>query len=172
MSTRGSQDVSTPASGSAAGLNEGMNPVDPKLAKVRYIVNLTWMVVLALGCMLLGYFAWRWFYAGAALFAVLFFWLVWLIPAQVRNMGWLETADELLITRGKLWHTFTVVPYGRIQFVDVTAGPVARAYGLKTVELHTASAGTDAKVKGLCAAEADALRERLTVKARERMSGL
>lgn len=149
-----------------------MNPVDPNLVKVRYIVNLTWMVVLALACAALGYFVWRWFYLPAVVFAVLFFWLLWLIPQQVKNMGWLETDDELLITRGKLWHTFTVVPYGRIQFVDVTAGPVARKYGLKTVKLHTASAGTDARVKGLPADQADALRERLAVKARERMSGL
>ena len=47
-------------------------------------------------------------------------------------MGWLETDDELLITRGKLWHSFTVVPYGRIQFVDVTSGPIDRALGLKS----------------------------------------
>ncbi len=83
-----------------------------------------------------------------------------------------EDLDELLITKGKLWHTFTVVPYGRIQFVDVTAGPLERAFGMKQVQLHTASASSDSTIQGLPAAEADALRERLAVKARERMSGL
>ena len=97
---------------------------------------------------------------------------LWLIPAQVRNMGWLETDDELLITRGKLWYTFTVVPYGRIQFVDVTSGPIDRALGLKKLQLHTASASTDATIKGLEAPLADALRTRLAHQARERMSGL
>lgn len=150
-----------------------MNAVSPALVKVRYIVNLTWTVLCAVTCVVAAYFWGPWWHIGTAFFAVLFVWLLWLIPAQVRNMGWLETEDELLITKGKLWHKFTVVPYGRIQFVDVTAGgPVARAYGMKTVKLHTASAGTDATIKGLPAEEADALRERLAVQARERMSGL
>lgn len=151
---------------------EGMNPASPKLVIARYLVNLPVVLIVAVATAVLGYFyGWLW-YVVAAFLAVVLAWLLWLIPAQVRNLGWLETADELLVTRGKLWHTFTVVPYGRIQFVDVTAGPIERWQGLKAVKLHTASVGADAKVKGLPAAEADALRERLAIKARERMSGL
>ena len=44
--------------------------------------------------------------------------------------------------------------------------------GLKKVKLHTASPSSDATIPGLVAADADALRERLAIKARERMSGL
>jgi membrane protein YdbS with pleckstrin-like domain len=104
--------------------------------------------------------------------AVLLVWDLWLIPAQARNRGWVETPSELLIAKGMLWRTFTVVPYGRIQFVDVTAGPVERMFGVKRVKLHTASATSDSEVVGLAAVEADALRDRLAVAARERMSGL
>ena len=43
---------------------------------------------------------------------------------------------------------------------------------MKTVKLNTASATTDSSVKGLPADVADALRDRLAIKARERMSGL
>ncbi|WP_165241376.1 PH domain-containing protein [Corynebacterium lizhenjunii] len=149
-----------------------MNPVSPKLTTARYLSNLPFWAVLALAAAAGGFFWDSWLYWAAGVCVAMLVWLVWLIPAQVKNMGWLETEDELLITKGKLWHTFTVVPYGRIQFVDVTAGPIERALGMKTVELHTASAGTDAKVRGLPAQEADALRERLAVQARERMSGL
>ncbi|WP_284853396.1 PH domain-containing protein [Corynebacterium sp. MSK072] len=153
-------------------MSEEMNPVSPRLVKVRYIRHLGWTVISAAAAAAAGYWWTPWFYWAAGLFAVLFFWLLWLIPAQVRRMGWCETDDELLITRGKLWHSFTVVPYGRIQFVDVTAGPLERAFGLKELQLHTASATTDATVKGLEAPLADALRTRLTHHARERMSGL
>ncbi len=38
----------------------------------------------------------------------------------------------------------SVVPYGRMQYVDVTAGPLDRRLGLATVVLHTAAAATDA----------------------------
>lgn len=149
-----------------------LNPVSKALVKARYINAAIWLIALALGVGALGFFWASWWYWGLIVIAAFGAWLAWLIPAQVRNMGWLETDDELLITRGKLWHTFTVVPYGRIQFVDVTAGPIQRWLGIKKLQLHTASATTDATVKGLPAQTADQLRERLAVKARERMSGL
>ncbi len=150
-----------------------MNPVSGKLARVRLTTAAIWLglaLAIALAVTLLT--GWQWGWVAVAAVVVLMLWLAWLIPAQVKNLRWFETPDELLITKGKLWHTFTVVPYGRIQFVDVTAGPIARACGLKKVELHTASSSSDASVPGLPAEVADELRERLMVQARERMSGL
>ncbi|MCY7365697.1 MAG: PH domain-containing protein, partial [Frankiaceae bacterium] len=68
--------------------------------------------------------------------------------------GYLERDDDLLVRRGVLVRRTSVVPYGRMQYVDVTAGPLARRFGLATVTLHTAAAATDAVVPGLLAAEA------------------
>ena len=153
-------------------LSPDMHPVSRKLTTARYIHHLSWSAVFAIAFAVAGYFAssfWYWF-AGA--WVVWFVYLLRLIPAQVRNMGWKETDDELVITRGKLWYRLTIVPFGRIQFVDVSAGPIERALGLKRVKIHTASASSDARIAGLVAEDADALRERLAVKARERMSGL
>ena len=45
--------------------------------------------------------------------------------------------------------TVVVVPYGRMQFVDVYAGVVDRMFGLAKVQLHTASARSDAYIPGL-----------------------
>lgn len=150
----------------------GMRPVSPQLTRVRLIANGIWLGIFLVVAIVVAVTNGGWWWSGVAAVVALGVWLAWLIPGQVRNMGWLETPDELLITRGKLWHTFTVVPYGRIQFIDVHAGPIARAFGLKTVKLHTASASTDATIKGLEEQEADALRARLAELARERMSGL
>lgn len=152
--------------------HEGMNPVSPKLTTARYLGRLPWLMVLSIGFGVLGYLTSPWVYIGMGLSLALLLWQLWLIPQQVKRLGWLETADELLITKGKLWHTYTVVPYGRIQFVDVTAGPIERSLGMKTVKLNTASSTSDSTIQGLPADTADALRERLAVKARERMSGL
>lgn len=146
--------------------------MSPKLTTARYLTRIPWLLISAIVFGVLGVFVSSWFYAGVIVVAVILIWQLWLIPQQVKRLGWLETSDELLITKGKLWHTFTVVPYGRIQFVDVTAGPLERAFGMKQVQSHTASASSDSTIQGLPAAEADALRERLAVKARERMSGL
>lgn len=149
-----------------------MNPVSPKLTTARYLGRLPWILLPAIGFAVAAWLWTPWLWIGAGVFLTLFLWQLWLIPAQVKLLGWQETEDELLITKGRLWHTFTVVPYGRIQFVDVTAGPIERSLGMKTLELHTASASSDSSVQGLPADTADALRDRLAVKARERMSGL
>ena len=149
-----------------------MNSVSPKLVTARYLGRLPWIVVVFLIFAVLGVLVSAWFHLGTAVTLALLLWQVWLIPAQVKLLGWQETEDELLITKGRLWHTFTVVPYGRIQYVDVTAGPVERWLGMKTLQLHTASATSDAVLEGLPAETADALRGRLAARARERMSGL
>ncbi|AGS34092.1 hypothetical protein B841_03045 [Corynebacterium maris DSM 45190] len=149
-----------------------MSRVSPKLTPATYLAELPWYVIGAAVCAALAWWWSAWWWLSVAFFAVVLAWALWLIPARVRRIGWRETDDELLITKGRLWHTLTVVPYGRIQFVDVTAGPIERVFGLKRLKLHTASATSDATVPGLLADDADALRERLTVQARERMSGL
>ena len=63
-------------------------------------------------------------------------------------LGYAERADDLLVTSGVLNRQLVVVPYGRMQFVDVTAGPLDRRFGLATVQLHTASPATDAQIPG------------------------
>lgn len=153
-------------------MSSALRPVSNNLVKARYVATLPWCVLLCVASIVSAVWLSWWFYIAAGFFAFLGLWLLWLIPLQVKNLGWLETEDELLISKGKYWHNFTVVPYGRIQFVDVTAGPIAKLFGLKTVELHTASSTSDSEIQGLPATEADALRDRLAVKARERMSGL
>jgi membrane protein YdbS with pleckstrin-like domain len=65
-----------------------------------------------------------------------------------------------------------VVPYGRMQLVDVTVGPIERAFGLAAVQLHTASPHTNARIPGLTSAEASRLRDRLTHLGEAGKSGL
>ena len=94
------------------------------------------------------------------------------ILRQAKAIGYAERADDLLIRRGIMFHKATVVPYGRLQFVDVDAGPIDRMFGLATVRLHTASAATDASIPGLPRAEADRLRDSLAGLGRANMAGL
>jgi uncharacterized protein len=89
-----------------------------------------------------------------------------------RSLGYVERADDLLVTYGVLVRRLVVVPYGRMQFVDVTAGLLERMLGIATVRLHTAAAGTDARIPGLRAAEAALLRDRLTQQGENRAIGL
>lgn len=79
-----------------------MNPVSPKLTTARYLGRLPWLIVPLLGCAVLAWWQSPWWGIGAAAFGVLLAWQVWLIPAQVKLLGWQETEDELLITKGRL----------------------------------------------------------------------
>lgn len=142
------------------------------LVSVRLLAALPLPALVAVAGLVLALLVHPAFWALAAAGVLAAAWVLWLVPRQVRRLGWLETEDELLISKGRMWHTFTVVPYGRIQYVDVTAGPLAQAFGLQTVTLNTASSTSDARVPGLPREEATELRRRLALRARERMSGL
>jgi uncharacterized protein len=64
------------------------------------------------------------------------------------------------------------VPYGRMQFVEVTAGPAERLFKLATVQLHTAAAASDARIPGLEREEAARLRDRLAMLGEAKAAGL
>jgi membrane protein YdbS with pleckstrin-like domain len=81
---------------------------------------------------------------------------------RVRAWGYAERADDLLVRRGVMFRRTSVIPYGRMQYVEVTAGPFERAFGLATVQMHTAAAASDARIPGLHAVEAARLRDQLT----------
>ncbi|MEA2314376.1 MAG: uncharacterized protein QOI03_1068 [Solirubrobacteraceae bacterium] len=81
---------------------------------------------------------------------------------RVRAWGYAERADDLLVRRGVMFRRMSVIPYGRMQYVEVTAGPFERAFGLATVQMHTAAAASDARIPGLRADEAARLRDQLT----------
>ena len=106
------------------------------------------------------------FFAGLVLLRLAF------LPRSLRSWGYAERADDLLVRHGLMIRRLSIVPYGRMQFVDVTAGPLERAYGMATVELHTATPATDAKIPGLHPDEAGRLRDRLSALGQAQAWGL
>jgi hypothetical protein len=95
-----------------------------------------------------------------------------LVVRAVHAWGYAERADDLLVRHGLMVRRLSIVPYARMQFVDVTAGPLDRAFGLATVAMHTAAAASDARIPGLVAAEATRLRDRLSALGEARSEGL
>ena len=138
-------------------------PVDPRLVWVlltgTFVVGLV-AVVAAAGV---------WLASGGLLPPALATAAVALVATRtvlarraVRSWGYAERPDDLLVRHGLLVRRLSIVPYARMQFVDVTAGPLERMLGLATVTMHTAAAASDARVPGLVGAEAARLRDRLT----------
>jgi membrane protein YdbS with pleckstrin-like domain len=107
---------------------------------------------------------------GVLLVAVVWVWVV--IGRRVRSWGYAEREDDLLVTSGILFRRLVIVPYGRMQLVDLTAGPLHRLMGIATVQLHTAAATTDASIPGLTPDVAAGLRDRLARLGEQRSAGL
>jgi membrane protein YdbS with pleckstrin-like domain len=142
--------------------------VSPALTKVRRILAIpplllvglvattlaitrvgpSWLIILfaVVAIVALGGAAWVWSWA----------------PRNTASWGYAEDEEDLLVTGGVMFRRLVAVPYGRMQFVDVQAGPIDRAFGIASVTLHTASTETAATIPGLPADEATRLRNRLT----------
>jgi membrane protein YdbS with pleckstrin-like domain len=147
--------------------------VSPKLATLRRLISVATGLIVVAGAAVLAWFVAPWLAAlvvvvGLALVA--WGWVV--VGRSVRSWGYAERAEDLLVTSGVLNRQLVVVPYGRMQFVDVTAGPLDRRFGLATVQLHTAAAATDAQIPGLVPAEAARLRDRLAARGEAGAAGV
>jgi uncharacterized protein len=100
--------------------------------------------------------------------------LLWerFLARRVAAWGYAERQDDLMVRRGVLIRRQSVVPYGRMQFIDVTAGPVERSLGLATLRMHTAAAASDARIPGLDRAQAAKLRDQLAALGEAQAAGL
>jgi membrane protein YdbS with pleckstrin-like domain len=129
----------------------------------------TALVVLGVSWAVTGH----WLFGAALGVAVLLAgWRVVTIVRAVHAWGYAERENDLLVRHGLLVRRLSIVPYSRMQFVDVSAGPLERAFDLATVQLHTAAAASDARVPGLRPGEASRLRDRLTALGDDRAEGL
>lgn len=139
--------------------------VSPRLSTVRRILILAPIVLVAIAAIVplaLATDLW-WLVALIAVLALASAGWGWIWAARNQaSWGYAENDDDLLVTSGVMFKRLVAVPYGRMQFVDVNAGPVHRAFGIATVSLHTASTETAADIPGLPADEATRLRNRLT----------
>ncbi|MEV6168371.1 PH domain-containing protein [Streptomyces sp. NPDC051954] len=157
----------------AAGVEQAWIGLPPGLLRMRRLLLVVWLGLLTLGTgLLLGLLAGPVWAAFALLPLALLIWGWTMIERNWRSWRYAERADDLLISRGVLWRELTVVPYGRMQLVEVTSGPVERHFGLASVQLHTAAAATDATIPGLDPVEAERLRDRLTELGEARSAGL
>ncbi|GGZ14268.1 hypothetical protein GCM10010365_37740 [Streptomyces poonensis] len=143
------------------------------LLRMRRLLLVVWLVPLTVAAALVpGLLAAPGWAVSALLPLGLLLWAWPMLGRNWRSWRYAERADDLLISRGVLWRQETVVPYGRMQLVEVTSGPVERHFGLAGVQLHTAAAATDARIPGLDPAEAERLRDRLTELGEARSAGL
>ncbi len=150
-------------------------PVSPSLVRMRHMLTLAVTgavaVVLLVAALGLGAPAWVWV-LGAVVVAVAgpTGWVV--LSRNARTWAYAEREEDLYIRHGVMFQRLVVVPYGRMQYVDVHAGPLDQLYRIATVHLHTASPHTSAHIPGLPREEAARLRDRLTALGEAQAAGL
>ncbi|MGK5741682.1 PH domain-containing protein [Micromonospora sp. URMC 103] len=172
-------------SGADLGGPPTVGPLEPWPATVRWQPisrDLIWVQLIRMGVLLavvVVAVALGWAFSGHWVFALVLGVVLLLgalravsVVRAVRAWGYAEREDDLLVRHGLLVRRLSIVPYARMQFVDVSAGPLERAFDLATVQLHTAAAASDARVPGLRPAEASRLRDRLTALGEDRAEGL
>jgi membrane protein YdbS with pleckstrin-like domain len=148
--------------------------VSPRLRDLRRLLLVAWVVPITIGAaILLGVLLQVWVGVLAALAGLVSIGWGWVvIDRNYRSWRYAESVDDLLVTRGVLFKQLVVVPYGRMQLVDVNAGPLDRRFGIAKVQLHTAAATSDASIPGLVPEEAARLRDQLTALGEARSAGL
>ena len=98
--------------------------------------------------------------ATAAALLVFGAWALIVPKRRYRSWGYLMSEDELHVQRGLWTRERTVVPFGRVQHIDVTQGPLERRFGIGTLILHTAGTrGSAVQLPGLAFEEAGQMRD-------------
>ncbi|MFF4531518.1 PH domain-containing protein [Streptomyces sp. NPDC001407] len=95
----------------------------------------------------------------------------WRLGAAWQRCGYSLTGNELLFRSGMFRRRLEALPYGRIQSVEVSSGPLQRRFGVATVTVAT---GTfhHLRVHDVSTAEAERIRDVLTSLATERQVSL
>ena len=120
-------------------VNEGLAPVDPAYVTVLRIEMVLVSIPFVIGA-LVGEIA-NLLFTGAFLVPVvlLAMLLVLMVPLRRYNArGYDMAQDRLRVVRGLLFRKDTVVPFSRVQHIDVLQGPLERAFGIGRLVLHTA----------------------------------
>jgi membrane protein YdbS with pleckstrin-like domain len=106
--------------------------------------------------------------ASAAAALLLFTWAVWMPKRRYRSWGYRLDEDELHIQSGLWLRIRTIVPFARVQHIDVTQGPLERRYAIGTLILHTAGTRNSAvALPGLGFEEAGRIRDIVRGKIRQ-----
>ncbi|WP_127473843.1 PH domain-containing protein [Microbacterium sulfonylureivorans] len=147
--------------------------ISPKYVWVQFISTglfLLLVVAVTLVLVLLMHQTWAWIPGG--ILTVILVWSLAILPRQARSIGYQLRDDDLVFRKGILWQRFVAVPYGRMQLVDITHGPLDRGFGIAQLKFVTAAAVTGVVIPGLEQQTAETLRDHLVEVAESRRTGL
>ncbi len=145
-----------------------IRPVDPGYRHVLRLGATIFWVPVFIGALVVNYVALRDtpvsglvpIVAGLIAFAAI-------VPAPdrvYRRLGFSIDSGLLRVVRGWLFHTDTVVPFVRVQHIDVKRGPLDKMFGTATLVVHTAGTHNSiVSLPGLAPGTAASIRDDIRV---------
>ncbi len=140
--------------------------VHPNYSKQRLLNAVITYLLLITGSGLAAFIASRylpswWWVTLPVVTVILAVWRIAVQPSLARSWRYALTNSELHIAHGRAFKHLSIIPYGRIQIVEVTSGPISRRFGLTSVDVTTASVTSDTTIPGLGDDAAVSLRDTL-----------
>lgn len=154
--------------------------ISPRYLKLKLIGIFIWWPILIAASAVIVWFAvsdsWPGhqplFWGVIALGVAILAWRAIRMPFFVRRWGFAERDEDVYITYGLAFRNLVCVPYGRMQLVTVTAGPIERALKLATVRMVTAATGANVMIPGLEREQAEAVRDRFINRGEHLQAGI
>jgi membrane protein YdbS with pleckstrin-like domain len=155
----------SPVTPSGSMAEASLRRLDPRVVTYWRLALLAEVLAASAGVWLVAPFVERWLSIGGLAPLVALLGLVLAIawpPARFRAWRFGLRREDLLVHRGVLVRTTSIIPHRRIQHVDTRRDPLERWLGLANVVVYTAGIrGAEITIPGLAVDEAEALRDRL-----------
>lgn len=154
-------------------LDGSWHQISPRYVVSQIVQNVIFLVFVVIVAVVLNVVLsqdWVWIPAGVVILITLITLII--LPRQAKAIGYMLRADDIVFRKGILWQRMIAVPYGRMQLVDITQGPLDRAFGITQLKMVTAAATTGVQIPGLTQRASEALRDTLIEVAETRRTGL
>lgn len=134
--------------------------LDPRVKRVWQVSGCVTTLFIAGGSLLPStlLLGWRGLLVPLGVLLVFGGFALWYPSVRYARWRWRVTDVAMQLRRGVVWRVEAVVPYFRIQQIDVEQGPIDRILGLSTLKVTTASAAGNLALPGLAAEEAPRVR--------------
>lgn len=138
--------------------DEAFVPVDPRHLGVDLLGIATTALLVALGGVIAAFRVEpQWVIATVAGLLTLLAASAGLAVVEMRRLAYQLRDHDVSLRRGVITHRTETVPFSRVQHVNLTRGPVQRAFGLASLEIT--SAGPNISIPGLAVAEAERIKQ-------------
>src|SRR5690606_30045818 len=136
--------------------------ISPRYVTSQFVQNGILLVLVVAAALVLALaFDQPWAWIPGGILTVMILVTLVILPRQARAIGYMLRSDDIVFRKGILWQRVVAVPYGRMQLVDITHGPLDRAFGVAQLKMVTAAATTGVQIPGLTQQAAEALRDTL-----------